>query len=214
MKFDEPFDALVIVGGWNRYIFTPDWIQRYLLPEEQVEMKIQFPQGFNAQFVSPQISSKKVRILLQGNRLNFSPVKNEDENFDRIQELALQLAGHLPHTPVSGYGVNFLFTEDHISENLINVIRPSDSEEIEKFFSTPLIGEEYTRRLALNGRTFNFTVGLEGEEVTLSCNFHFDIQDLVEFKKKISETPILTLKQEAAKFIAETYSLELKGEAE
>ena len=214
MKFDKPFDALVIVGGWNGYIFTPDWINRYLLPGERMKMKVQFPQGFNAQFVSPQISSKEVRILLQGNRLNFSPVKNEDKNFDRIQELALQLADYLPHTPVSRYGVNFLFTEDHISENLINFIRPGDSEEIEKSFSTPLTGEEYTRRLVLNERTLNFTVGFKDGEITLSFNFHFDIRDLAEFKAKILETPILALKQEAAKFITEIYGLELKGGTE
>ena len=103
MKFDDPFTALVILGGWNRHIFTSNWIKRYLFPGEQEEFKVeiqaQFPQGFNEQFVSPRISSKEVRILLQGNRLNFTPVKNEDGHFDRIQELALQLADYLPIRP-------------------------------------------------------------------------------------------------------------------
>ena len=213
MKFDKPFDALVIVGGWNRHIFTLDWIKRYLLPGEQVEMKVQLPQSFNAQFVSPQISSKEVRILLQGNRLNFSPVKNEDKNFDRIQELALQLVGYLPHTPVSGYGVNFLFTEDHISEHRIDLICPRDLEEIERFGAS-LISEEYTRQLTLNGKNLNFTIGLRDEEIIFKLNFHFRICDLVELKAKILEVPILTLKQEAAEFITEIYNLELEGETE
>ena len=216
MKFDKPFITLVIVGGWNRHIFTPNWIKRYLFPDERDEFKMeiqaQFPQGFNEQFVSPRISSKEVRILLQGNRLNFSPVKNEDKNFDRIQELALQLADYLPHTPVSGYGVNFLFTEDP-TEHLINLIRPNDLEEIAKF-GTVLIGEEYTRRLVLNERTLNFTVGFKDGKITLSFNFHFDIRDLAEFKAKILEAPILTLKQEAVEFIAGIYGLELKGGTE
>ena len=211
------FDALVIVGGWNRHILTPNWIKRYLLPGKQEELTVeiqgQLSQGFNAQFVSPRISSKEARILLQGNRLNFSPVKNEDKNFDRIQELALQLADYLPHTPVSAYGVNFLFTEDQISEHLIDLIRPRDSEEIERFGAT-LIGEEYTRRFVLNERTLNFTVGLKDRQITLRFNFHFDIRDLAEFKEKILEAPILTLKQEAAKFIAGVYGLELEGETE
>ena len=216
MKFDDPFDVLVIVGGWNRHILTPNWIQRYLLPGDQEELTVeiqgQFSQDLNPQFVSPRISSKEVRILLQGNRLNFSPVKNEDKNFDRIQELALQLADYLPHTPVSGYGVNFLFTEDP-TEHLIDLIRPNDLEEIAKF-GTVLIGEEYTRRLVLNERTLNFTVGFKDGKITLSFNFHFDIRDLAEFKAKILEAPILTLKQEAVEFIAGIYGLELKGGTE
>lgn len=217
MKFDEPFTALVILGGWNRHIFTSNWIKRYLFPGEQDEFKVeiqaQFPQGFNEQLVSPRISSEEVRILLQGNKLNFTPVKNEDTHFDRIQELALQLAGYLPHTPVSGYGVNFFFADDHINEHLVDLIRPRDLEEIEKFGAL-LIGEEYARQLMLNGKTLNFTIGLSDEKITLSFNFHFDIRDLAEFKAKILETPILALKQEAAKFITEIYGLELKGGTE
>ena len=108
----------------------------------------------------------------------------------------------------------FLFTEDDFSEDLIGFIRPSDSEEIEKFFNSTPVDEEYTRRVVLNGRILNFTVGLKEGEITLSFNFHSDIRDLVEFKEKISETPILTLKQEAVKFITEIYSLELKGGVE
>ena len=34
MKLDGSSTALVIVGGWNRFIFTPDWIKRFLFPEE------------------------------------------------------------------------------------------------------------------------------------------------------------------------------------
>ena len=217
MKLDKPFTALVILGGWNRNIITPNWIQRYLLPDEQEELTVEIPaqlfEGIDAESFSPRISSKEVTILLQGNKLNFTPVKNEDKNFDRIQELALQLADYVPHTPVTGYGVNFFFTDDHISEHLIDLIHPGDLEEIEKFGAS-LTSEQYTRHLKLNERVLNFTIGLEDDEVAFSFNFHFDISNLVEFKEKIVESPILTLKQEAENFIAEIYRLELKGETE
>lgn len=215
MKLDQSSSGLVIVGGWNSHIFNPNWIKRYLFPAEDeqltVDIQAQFPQGFSPQFVSPRISSKKVRILLQGNKLHFIPIENKDENLDLIQGLALQLADYLPHTPVSGYGVNFLFLENRVSEDLINLMRPRDSEEIEQF-SGPLTGEEYTRRSELNERTLNFTVGLENEKVTFKFNFHFKIDNLAAFKGKISEISILELKQEAVKFLAEIYDMELEGE--
>lgn len=215
MKLDQSFSGLVIVGGWNRHIFNPNWIKRYLFPAEDEELTIdiqaQFPQGFNPQFVSPRISSKNVRILLQGNKLNFIPVKDKDESLNLIQDLALQLADYLPHTPVSGYGVNFFFIEDYVSEDLINLIGPKDLEEIEQFGAS-LTGEEYTRRLELNERPLNFTIGLEDEKVTFKFNFHFKIDNLAAFKGKISEISILELKQEAVKFLAEIYDMELEGE--
>ena len=213
MKLDKPSNTLVIVGGWNRHIFTQDWIKRYLFPGEQEEFTIDMmvAQGFNAQFVSPRILSKEVEILFQENRLNFNPIKNKNENFDRIQELALQLADYLPHTPVTAYGINFLLTENEVSEDLINLIRPRDLEKIEKFGGS-LTSEQYTRHLMLNGRNLNVTIRLEGEKVTFNLNFHFNISDLVGFKAGISETSILELKKEAIQFITEIYSLELEGE--
>ena len=213
MKLDKPSNVLVIVGGWNRHIFTQDWIKRYLFPGEQEEFTIDMlvAQGFNAQFVSPRILSKEVEILFQENRLNFNPVENKNENFDRIQELALQLADYLPHTPVTAYGVNLLFTENEVSGDLINLIRPKDLERIEQFGGS-LTSEQYTRRLVLNGRIFNITIKLEGEKVIFDLNFHFNIRNLVEFKAGISETSILELKQEAIQFITGIYSLELEGE--
>jgi len=211
MKLSKPSNALVIVGGWNRHIFTQDWIKRYLFPKEEFTIDMLVSQGFNAQFISPRISSKEVEILFQENRLNFNPVENKNENFDRIQDLALQLANYLPHTPVTAYGVNFLFTENQVSGDLINLIRPRDLEKIEQFGGS-LTNEQYTRGLVLNGRILNITIKLEGEKVTFDLNFHFNIRNLVEFKAGISEISILELKQEAIQFITEIYGLELEGE--
>ena len=35
MKLDHTPNTLVIVGGWNKHIFTQDWVRRYLFPNEQ-----------------------------------------------------------------------------------------------------------------------------------------------------------------------------------
>lgn len=212
MRLDKPSNILVIVGGWNRYIFTQDWVKRYLFPAEQEKFTIEMviAQGFNAQFVSPRILSKEVEILFQEDRLNFIPVENKTQNFDKIQELALQLADYLPHTPVTAYGVNFLFAADQIEEDMLDLIRPRDLAKIEQFGAS-FTNERYTRRLMLNGRTLNITIGLDKKRVTFDLNFHFDIQNLVGFKAGISETSILELRQEAIQFITEIYSLELEG---
>ncbi|MDE0638376.1 MAG: hypothetical protein OXI43_21245 [Candidatus Poribacteria bacterium] len=215
MKLDHTTSALVIVGGWNSRIFTPPWIKKYLFPGENedftIEMPAPFSLDFNTQFISPRISSKEVRILLQENRLSFSPVENRNEHFDQIQELALQLADYLPHTPVTAYGVNFLFTEHPISEEMVNRIRPRDLEEFEQI-NDSLTSEQYTRRLSLYGRTLNFTVKLDGDKAAFDFNFHFKIGDLVAFKAKIAEISILELKHEAVQFMSEIYHLELEEE--
>ena len=108
----------------------------------------------------------------------------------------MQLADYLPHTPVSGYGVNFGFTNQGIGENLRSIIQPSDTKNIVNAGAS-LKDEHYRRSLLLNGRILNFTVGIIDEVLTLHFNFHFEIASLADFKSKILEDPILTLKQEA-----------------
>ena len=202
MKLNKDFSTLVIVGGWNRFIFTLNWVGKYLLPNEQLTLEL------NPQTFAVRISSKDVRIALQENKLSFIPVENRDNNFDRIQEIALHLADHLPHTPVSGYGVNFLFSGPR-NDNLRNLIKPEDLSRIEEFGAS-LNSEKYTRRLTLKDRTLNFSIELKDSEAIFDFNFHFSISDLTEFKGKICDSPILELKQEAVNFMAEIYELELE----
>lgn len=215
MKLDYSSSGLVIVGGWNGHIFHPEWIKRYLFPSEEKEFQIEMSvvPNLNPQFAFPRISSTEVRMLLQVDRLNITPVKEEDEGFYRVEEVALQLADCLPHTPVTAYGVNFVFLDDTVDEDILDFIRPNDLAKI-KHFGAALVGEEYTHRLKLKGHTLNLTIGIEEKKVSFKLNFHFQIRDLVAFKEGIFKTSILELKQEAIKFISEVYSLEVEGASE
>ena len=214
MKLDHSACALVILGGWNAHIFNPDWIRRFLFDGKKVKLKVdilaELPYSFNPQFASQRISSKEIRIQLQGNKLSISPIEDKNENFKRIEEIALLFATYLPPTPVSGFGVNFVFT-NNMSEELESIIRPKDLGKIEKFGAS-LISQQYTRSLELDSKTLNLAIELKGKKVTFKLNFHSDIRDLAQFKTKISETSILELKQLAVEFISEIYNMELEGE--
>ena len=217
MILDHSSCALVIVGGWNAHIFfflNPDWIRRYLFDGKKEKLKVdilpELPYVFNPEFASQRVSSTEIRIQLQGNKLSLSPIENRDKHFKRIEEIALLLADYLPHTPVSGFGINFVFTEDRISEEVKDIIPPKDLGKIEKFGAS-LIGQQYTRSLELDSMILNFTIELKDQRITFKLNFHTDIRDLAQFKTKISETSVLTMKEKAVEFIVSVYDLELKG---
>ena len=213
MKLDNAFTALVIVGGWNKYIFTTDWIKRYLFPEEKDDLDVNARAEFwlmpGTQVVSQRISSKDVSIFLQGTRLFLTPVQNEIRGADRIEDIAIQLADYLPHTPVSGYGVNFGFTDINVSENLIKIMRPIDTTDMVAA-GAQMKDEHYRRRLIWNGQNLNVTIGITGDVLALHFNFLFDIPDLAKLKSQITENPILALKQEAIEFISKIYGLEVE----
>lgn len=213
MRLDIPSTALVIVGGWNIHIFTAEWVKRYLLPREKEDLKVEYHAqpllGLDTQFISPRISSDEVRISLLGSKLFFAPVRDEDRILDHLQELAVQLADYLPHTPVTGYGVNVAFTEEVINKDLVDSIRPSDTRDIEEF-GVSITDEQYKRSLVLDGNVLNLTVEITADRVGLRFNFHTDIQNLVEFKSIITANPIRASKKKAIDFIAKIYGLELE----
>lgn len=86
--------------------------------EEKLEFELPFNVAGFPQISSYRISSKKIRILAQNNRLNFIPRCTDDETFDTIQELAIKAADYLPHTPVTAFGINFVF-DDTINNSLL-----------------------------------------------------------------------------------------------
>ncbi len=214
MKLDHSSSALVIVGGWNAHIFNPNWIRRYLFDGEKEKLKVdilaELPNGFNPQFASQRVSSKEVRIQLQGNKLSLSPIEDNDKYYKKTEEIALLLADYLPHTPVSGFGMNFVFTDNEVSKELKKIIRPKDLGKIEGFGAS-LISQQYALSLELDEMILNLTIELKDKKVTFKLNFHTDIRDLTEFKTKISETSVLKMKEKAIEFIVSVYNLELKG---
>lgn len=215
MKLDCSSSALVIVGGWNSHILNPNWINRYLFDGKEQRLKVEIlaelPHSYNLDYPAQRVSSTEVKIQLQGNKLSVSPV--EEKYFIKVEEIALKLADFLPHTPVSGFGVNFVYTHESSSDELVNIIPVEDINKIETLGAT-LISQQYTRSLELDDKILNLTIELKEEAETIKINFHYEINDLTQFKSKLAETTILDLKNQAIEFISKVYNLALRGDTE
>ena len=107
MELLNNFNAIVIVGLWNKYIFNQEWVAKNLFPKK--ELKVEIPLNPNA---SQRISTEDIRIFIIGNQLNLSPINVNTEVLNNIQEISFKIADYLLHTPVTAFGVNFLYEED------------------------------------------------------------------------------------------------------
>lgn len=203
MKFKKDFDSLVIVGNWNYSIFKPDWVSKYLLSGEKI-INASFPLGGNA---SPQISGENVKIYAIGNKLSFQCLKYNPKTHELIEQLAIKTADYLPHTPVSAYGINFIF-EQPVTEELKSIITLNDksniNEEVYKLLSTTIIKRYQTESYQLN-----LTINLIGSVYSFDFNFHVNVKNLVDFKEKIDEEGILEYESKALGLMSEMYNLEL-----
>ena len=129
MILKTDYNALVVVGFWNKGIFNHDWVKRFLLPNEE-KLHVEFPINVD---VSHRVSSEIIRIYVIGNKLNFIPRNTYDETFEIIQNLAVKTADYLPHTPVTSFGINFLFETTDIDEIPAQLLELNDAEKLMEF---------------------------------------------------------------------------------
>lgn len=184
--------VLVVVGGWNpSIVLNPNWLKKYLFPEdEKFEVQVAVGPG---QLPTPCVTVGDIRISLPGSRLCFSLTTPAEPVFDPIQDLACKLADYLPHTPVSSYGVNFVFSAPLGERSFLN----QDTVLYKTLATRESIIEEHSRYSLRHGdAVLNLTAketqasGESGKNLELDFNFHHTIDDLSKLKAGLDERSI------------------------
>lgn len=208
MEYVLPPSTLVIVGGWNaNIILNPQWLKKYLFPEQD-QIKI----GLNPSSAQPIIvSTDGLHITLGGNKLGFAPSSQSIEALDAIEQVAKKIADYLPHTPVTAFGINFSREEDHTT------VAPFLETRLKSF-----IGLRYGQArecsvkvsFTVDKSILRFTVRQDAAGKSfVDFNFHHQIQSLSDFKGIVSEFGIPHYKSKAES-IWQTLSGALSGEGD
>ena len=201
MKLLNEYPALVILGNWNNAIFSPEWVAKYLLLDES--MQVDIPINVNG---SLRFSNSDLRFFIVENKLHITVINIDDAIYTRIGKIALSLANYLPHTPVSNFGLNFNF--EATTEEIEVPYTMTDIVKIESFgFSTD--SQLLTRSFKKDDYTLNFTISKKDEKILFNFNYHFDITTLLNFKEKFESDSLLTYKAYALSLLADIYSLKL-----
>ncbi|MDL1974156.1 MAG: hypothetical protein LWX55_05150 [Deltaproteobacteria bacterium] len=202
MKLATEFNPLILVGAWNKHIFNPDWIGKFLLPGEKMEVEI--PINVDG---SHRISTENFRIFVISNKLNFSLRKDDDNVLEEIEELSLKIADYLPHTPIVAFGINFLFECDNNFDKLQDLFSLSDSEKLIE--AGCIIDSDQIKHSFIQGnRNINLTLSKQSDTFKFDFNFHFNIRNLVEFKEQINNNRLLHMKQIATSILNDVYDVE------
>ena len=202
MKLDTEFNPLVLVGAWNKHIFNPEWIGKFLLPGKNLEVEI--PINVDG---SPRISAKNFRMFVINNKLIFSLRKDDDNILEEIEELSLKIADYLPHTPIIAFGINFLFKCDSNFDKLQDLFSLSDSEKLIEV-GCIINSDQIKHSFIQDNRNINLTLIKQSDTIKFDFNFHFDVNNLVEFKDKINNNKLLHMKQIAISILSDVYAIE------
>ena len=203
--------SIVITGQWNPHIFSADWVAKNLLEQDEGEIQIQV--GFSRGFpVRLRLITDRFTLVPAQDRILFHPSTGTMENLNALESVALKTLDTLPHTPVTGYGINFHFYDD-LSEGFDHDVFNAD--DFAKFgkleFET--LDRKVFRKVKINEQTIlNLTlVSMEDSGVDIDLNFHRSISTndkIVELRGELSGS-IGSRYQTALDLLKNVYNLEL-----
>ena len=192
------FDTLVVLGAWNKHIFSEKWIQENIL-EKEWQYSVLYPMNTIG---SLKFSLKNIDFFIMGERLVFQ-IKNTDETtYQEIVKIARKIFQKLIHTPVSAIGINFLLKSTHTESQL------PDNEKLIQTIGKDITTSEITRSFALSSQeTLNLKIEFQSECSMLNFNFNYQIESIQEILNILGDNDDLIVeKLTFAKKIRNDYS--------
>lgn len=163
--------AVVLVGHWNTSIFSPKWIAGRLTSSQDVQVEV--PVGGVG--LAPRLHFDAIYLYLNPQILTIAPARPEVEILEQVERVAVRLLKDLPHTPVTGVGINFQFRDSDPTESILKGFNFTDAVALSRAGFTSK-STTLTRRLEGNGRTVNFTIANDdADHVVYDFNYHADV---------------------------------------
>lgn len=203
--------SIVITGQWNPHIFSAEWVTKNLLEQDEGEIQIQF--GFSRGFpVQLRLITERFTLVPAQDRILFHPSTGTMEDLNALEAVALKTLDTLPHTPVTGYGINFHFNDDlsgGFDPNLFNADDYAKYGNLE--FKT--LERKVFRKVKIDDKTtLNLTlISMEDGGIDIDLNFHRSISTndvIFELKRELAGV-IVSRYQTSLEVLKKVYNLEL-----
>jgi len=203
MKDQSTYSVFVMVGQWNYAIFNHEWVAKYLIPNKDLNVEI----PLNT-FGSMKISTDELSIFVIDGKLNIQILKHSDEVLEKIGDIAMQIADYLPHTPVSAFGINYVFEQDH-SGKMDELFKFEDSGKLATIGGEP-DSTIITRRIKNDDYVLTFMIAKNETNYTCNFNYNFVIKSMVEFKSKFDSKLLVEFKKNSINMLTDLYNFDLK----
>jgi hypothetical protein len=213
MKIIDGSWSVVIVGKWNRYILTPQWVGKNIFNQENIE--VQFP--INQPELAPRYKSPTNIIFLPAiHKCQFIAQEPYDDTMlSNISQYIRKLASMLEHTPVTALGINFGFEEESHNFQQIDMFNLTESDRyIDMGLHATLTG--INRMFTVDNHPLNLNVEFNQErnKVIFEFNFHYNITIPAQICELVTPNLIIDNKKKALSILHDIYELQLEIDKE
>lgn len=196
-EVNENVATLVVVGTWNVSIFTPEWVKENVLIGK--DFQFLFPVNImnSLKFVVP----NKYSLAVNGNRLEFQLNDNCDVCSKELLEPVRNVLRSLIHTPVSSFGINYVFKTNE-QPGLLSTLPHTN--EIKDALNSEVESTEVTRSIKLqDGNILNFKIYQKGQETNFDFNFSYVVNKIQTMLDILGDDNIIISKRNVAKELLE-----------
>jgi hypothetical protein len=210
MKSEMDKWSIVLAGSWNRAIFTPNWMAKYLFEESQEssekrELKVEVEVPVIPALGALVFTIADLRIQVDSQKAIITPKLCTDKVLRLAETVARRILKTLPHTPLQAFGINFVFVETDPTPEVLPVFEIGDwSRLAEHTGSENKIA--VTRSIKLEGHLLNLTITKDGGTVYFQFNFHFELKDASAASGQL-ENQVLQCRDVALGILEKVYNL-------
>jgi len=170
---------VIIVGRWNRSIFTPAGIGRRLFKLDDLQ---QLMVAVPLDGVSPyQVKHPDLGVIVstEEGRLRINLDKQEYSVLESAMKTGINALQWLPETPVTAAGFNVVFQSSEPVPQLASLLQSSVDAKLGEF-QHEISGRSLNRTVPFRNGKLNITLIGEGDNFRVSFNFHKDSSRSVE----------------------------------
>lgn len=192
---------IVLTGFWNRAIFTPEWVGKWLLQQSEVETLISVmpypPIVYRNQQVAVEVSTV---------RLVFRPRQIDEVCLRAAEGMAYTVLTKLQDTPLMGVGVNFAFVEDNPRADLVELFNFTDDSALADI-GWVVKERRLVRQVRRDDDILNASLVFDGQSIAIEFNFHTETDENSVALHAVHQRAI-GLRDTALKLLNDVYKLQ------
>ena len=213
MKLNYQESSVILIGGWNPNMLNAAWLEEFIVKPMNNEgynitnanLSFLAENSFSVRHAPVSVSFGEFKILFSDISLMFQ--LEEGTDFSIIEKRILSLCDYLSFTPVSAFGINFVFRSEKNEE--LDIVSSIADLNKSQFHS---IAERYSFTIKINNidTTIDLNIDKTGNGFEFRINFNFNVRNSTEIKQRVAENPMNNLKQSIIDFLSTAYKVRIE----
>lgn len=205
--------SIVVVGRWNPFIFSPEWVKKNLIDTaNETDHPITLAYPLNDPDAPSQLKFDGIQLLPGRSRLDIKPDDLTLDAMCHCGDVITKCLQLLSHTPVGALGINFSFEETNNPESLVTAVTFQDAVNIDSNMFH-LGNSEIYRSFSIADEIAKLNLRLNiGEPPFIDFNFEMPISNTNEALEHLSTDRISSFYHKAINFAQSVYGLTMDEE--